>query len=326
MQKSNYFISIILISLMNFSCEEKSRSNPFDTGTDLDPSEWAPSNLHAQVLNDSQIKLTWEQEITQIEGFRIERQENGGNWIQIGEVALNTFEFTDSVSSTTDNQYIYRVYAFTSSNQSEYSDSAGINFIITDVDGNDYRIIIIGDQCWMAENLKVTHFRNGEPIPNITDNYEWENTLSHAYCAYNNNEDNSETYGRLYNFSAVVDGRILSPDGWHIPSDAEWQVLIDYLGGSNVAGGKMKVVGTTFWESPNAGATNESGFSALGGGYRYFFDASFFYKGKNENFWSSTPLDGFVSAYTRDLHFNSAEISRSDYELYGGFSVRCVRG
>lgn len=137
---------------------------------------------------------------------------------------------------------------------------------VTDYDGNVYQTVLIGDQCWMMENLKVTHYRNGDPIPHVTDGVTWGNLTSGAYCNYNNDEGNVATYGRLYNWYAVDDSRNIAPAGWHVPSDAEWQTLVDYLGGDAVAGGKMKEAGTTHWASPNTGATNESGFTALPGG------------------------------------------------------------
>ena len=139
---------------------------------------------------------------------------------------------------------------------------------MTDIDGNTYTTVKIGDQWWMAENLKVTHYRNGEEIPNITDNTEWANLTSGAYCDYDNNPNNVATYGRLYNWYSIEDSRDLAPDGWHVPSRDEWQTMIEYLGGDGIAGGKLKESGTEHWLSPNEGATNESGFSALPSGMR----------------------------------------------------------
>jgi len=139
---------------------------------------------------------------------------------------------------------------------------------VTDIDGNCYRTVTIGTQVWMAENLKVTHDCNGEAIPNVTDGATWAGLTAGAYCEYNNDVNNVATYGRLNNWYAVADSRNISPAGWHVASDAEWQTLSIFLGGDAIAGGKMKETGTTHWYSPNTGATNESGFSALPGGYR----------------------------------------------------------
>ena len=161
---------------------------------------------------------------------------------------------------------------------------------MTDIDGNTYQTVKIGNQWWIAENLNVTHYQNGDAIPNVTDSAAWWGLTSGAYCNYNNDAANVAVYGRLYNWYAVHDSRNIAPAGWHVPSDAEWQTLVDYLGGDPVAGGKMKEAGTTHWISPNTGATNESGFSGLPGGYRhtdgYYYDISY-----SASFWTFTESD-----------------------------------
>ncbi|MCX6159142.1 MAG: fibrobacter succinogenes major paralogous domain-containing protein [Ignavibacteriae bacterium] len=155
----------------------------------------------------------------------------------------------------------------------------------TDIDGNVYKTVKIGNQEWMAENLNVGHYRNGDVIPQVQDDNEWENLRTGAWCYYENEKSNGKTYGKLYNWYAVNDPRGLAPEGWHIPSDVEWNIIIDYLGGGDVAGGKMKA--KTKWESPNTGATNESGFTGLPGGLRGY-DGIFYYIGKTADFWSSS--------------------------------------
>jgi uncharacterized protein (TIGR02145 family) len=141
---------------------------------------------------------------------------------------------------------------------------------MTDQDSNVYKTITIGTQTWMAENLRTTKYRDGSAIPNITDKTAWGNLSTGAYCNYNNTEsaDTIATYGWLYNWYAATDSRNIAPAGWHIPTDAEWTTLTTYLGGDSVAGGKMKEIGTTHWITPNEGATNESGFTALPSGVR----------------------------------------------------------
>ncbi|MFA4907162.1 MAG: FISUMP domain-containing protein [archaeon] len=193
---------------------------------------------------------------------------------------------------------------------------------VTDIDGNTYQTVKIGNQWWMAENLKVTHYRNGEAIPNVTDNTAWTGLTSGAYCDYDNNATNADTYGRLYNWYAVDDSRNIAPTGWHVPTDAEWQTLVDYLGGDAVAGGKMKEMGTTHWYSPNTGATNESGFSALPGGCRG--DSGTDYDvGHHGTWWSATERDS-DSAWYRSLSYNNSDVYRYYYREQNGFSVRCV--
>ncbi|MCX6832719.1 MAG: fibrobacter succinogenes major paralogous domain-containing protein [candidate division Zixibacteria bacterium] len=200
------------------------------------------------------------------------------------------------------------------------SDSTGT---VTDYDGNVYQTIKIGGQWWMAENLKVTHYRNGDPIPNVTDGGIWFGLTTGAYCNYTNDVGYVATYGRLYNWWAAADSRNIAPAGWHVPSDAEWQTLVDYLGGSAVAGGKLKEVGTTHWYPPNTGATNESGFSALAAGLRDAYGA-FTGMGWDAFFWSSTERESYM-AWSRHLDYQGSQVDRPSNPEKSGFSVRCVR-
>lgn len=195
---------------------------------------------------------------------------------------------------------------------------------VTDYDGNSYKTVKIGEQVWMAENLKVTHYRNGDLIPNVTDSAEWSNLTIGARCYYDNDYDTyAGTYGALYNWYTVVDSRNLCPTGWHVPSDVEWTTLEKYLGGSSIAGGKMKETGTSHWRIPNTGATNESGFTALPGGNRNYID-SFFYIVDFGYWWSSTGYDASNAWYRRLLYVN-VEVVRYWYNKKNGFSVRCLK-
>ncbi len=198
----------------------------------------------------------------------------------------------------------------------------------TDIDGNTYTSIIINGQEWMQQNLAVTKYRNGDPIPTGLSNTTWLNTTNGAYAIYNNDAANNTLYGKLYNWYAVNDGRGLCPTGWHVPSDAEWSSFINYLdpsanGGNNinVAGGKMKSI--TGWFSPNTDATNESGFTGLPGGYRYGSGA--YYNIGLFGYWWSSTEDGSNGAWLRRLDYNYSDVTRSNYSMQIGFSVRCVR-
>jgi uncharacterized protein (TIGR02145 family) len=206
---------------------------------------------------------------------------------------------------------------------------------VTDIDGNVYQTVTIGTQVWMKENLKVTHYRNGDAIPNVTDDATWTGLTTGAYCEYNNDINNVAVYGRLYNWYSVADSRNIAPTGWHVPSDAEWKQLEMYLGMSQAdadgesqrgtdEGGKLKEAGTTHWQSPNTGATNESGFSGLPGGSRY--DNGYFnFRNDYAYFWSSTEvIGGFV--WYRNLAWTDSEVHRSIFinKPYG-YSVRCVK-
>ena len=125
--------------------------------------------------------------------------------------------------------------------------NAGKYNTVTDIDGNAYHTVAIGKQVWLVENLKVTRYRNGDQIPNVSDNKQWCNLTTGAYCNYNNDANNVTTYGRLYNWYAVHDIRNIAPKGWHVATDVEWKILTDYLGGETIAGGKLKETGTTLW-------------------------------------------------------------------------------
>jgi uncharacterized protein (TIGR02145 family) len=202
---------------------------------------------------------------------------------------------------------------------------------VSDIDGNTYSTLIIGSQVWMKENLKVSKYRNGNPIPSNLDNPTWQNTTSGAYAIYNNDPANNTTYGKLFNWYAVADPRGLCPVGWHVPSDAEWTSMEDFLGGAAVAGGKMKSTGTIqdgsgLWQDPNTDATNSSGFLGLPGGSRFSFDGgdSFDNLG-NYGFWwaGASSLSSFSDG--RTINFSSAYSSRDYFEKNTGFSVRCLR-
>jgi len=205
---------------------------------------------------------------------------------------------------------------------------------LTDYDGNVYQTIRICNQWWMAENLKVTHYRNEVKIPNVTDNTEWAGLTTGAYCEYDNNADNVATYARLYNWYAIIDGQDIAPVGWHVPTDAEWKQLEMYLGMSQseadaiysrgtTEGGKLKESGTSHWLSPNVGATNESGFTGLPGGYRYGYGA-YGYVGILALFWSSTEYSSSYAWY-RALSYSYSEVHRTYVDKQYGFSVRCVK-
>lgn len=218
------------------------------------------------------------------------------------------------------------VYLFSGCSKKENKNPLKPSFetgTVTDVDGNVYRTVKIDNQWWMAENLKVTHYRNGDAIPEGREGGEWMSLTAGAYCHYNGNSNYVDTYGRYYNWYAVIDDRNLAPEGWHIPSAAEWKALIDSLGGQYIAGGKMKEAGTVHWASLNEGATNSSGFSGLPAGYA-FADGFCTDMGNVAQFWSTLAHSGF-DAWYRGLDFRNSEITLAYYAKTGGNSVRCVK-
>ena len=199
---------------------------------------------------------------------------------------------------------------------------------IKDIDGNVYKTVTIGTQTWMAENLKVSKYSDGSTIPNITDDTLWENNTTGAWSYYNNDVANNAKYGKLYNWYAVSKtsngNKNVCPLGWHVPTNAEWTVLTDYLGGDSIVGGKMKEVGTTSWNSPNTGATNTSLFSAIPVGLR---DPAGDYGGIVGYYWmswSSTESET-SNAWFRGLVFNDGGADRSATEKGVGCSVRCLK-
>jgi uncharacterized protein (TIGR02145 family) len=199
---------------------------------------------------------------------------------------------------------------------------------VKDIDGNVYKTITIGTQTWMAQNLRTTHYRNGDPISEVKEFTSWMNTTDGAYCNYLNtkSEDTIVTQGRLYNWYAFSDSRNLAPIGWHLPTDAEWITLATYLGGYPVAGGKMKESGTKHWKSENVGATNESGFTALPCGLRDGYEN---YYGINATsmWWSISIADTSMDGYC-GLLYNSSNVwipSSGISDMNTGLAVRCIK-
>ena len=194
---------------------------------------------------------------------------------------------------------------------------------VTDIDENVYKTVQIGEQVWMAENLKVTRYRNGDAISNVTNSDTWNELDSGAWVYYNNNESNNDVYGKLYNWYAAADSRGVCPEGWRVPTDIDWIALSSHLGGESVAGGKMKATGTQYWQSPNTGATNESGFTALAAGGR---DPSggFDFQGTFAAFWSSTERTSTLAWYYA-IDYDNSVLNRYNYTKSLGFSIRCLR-
>jgi uncharacterized protein (TIGR02145 family) len=241
--------------------------------------------------------------------------------------------------------YYVRAYATNSAgtaygNQQSFTTSQEIGQIIfnpnltygtvIDIEGNVYKTIQIGSksiqstQVWMAENLKTTSYNDGTSIPNVTDNAIWGGLSTGAYCWYNNDAATYKNiYGALYNWYTVNTAK-LCPAGWHVPNDSEWTTLITYLGGYSVAGGKLKETGTTHWLSPNTGATNESGFTALPSGRRNYNTGSFELIGSFGLWWTSSAEDA-TRAYSRWVFYNDGSSGvDGDYNQYG-YPIRCVR-
>jgi uncharacterized protein (TIGR02145 family) len=220
--------------------------------------------------------------------------------------------------------YYVRAYAINDigtayGNERSFSTS---KLVVKDKDNNYYRIVTIGSQVWMADNLKTTRFRDSTLIPLVGDNTTWSQLPTPGYCWYNNQSDYGNTYGALYNWPAVSSQK-LCPTGWHVPTDTEWISLENQLGGLSVAGGKLKEIGTEHWTVPNSGATNEMMFNGLPGGYR-INTGEYDNKGSYGNFWSATSVNATV-AYYRYLYYGNGIMTKSFVNQKYGLSVRCLK-
>ena len=190
---------------------------------------------------------------------------------------------------------------------------------VTDIDGNQYATVFIGSQEWMAENLRTSHYSNGNSISNVTDQSSWINLTSGSWCHYNNDSQYENPYGKLYNWYVANDSRNVCPNGWHVPSIVEWDTLVSFLGGEGVAGTKMKSTGTQYWPNPNNG-TNESGFNGLPGGNR---SGNFLALGAWGYWWSSTE-DTYNSAWLYSLYYSFATAIKHNPAKVFGYSIRCI--
>ena len=336
----NYFIAILLFSTIStLSCKKDAPNTNTTTKTPVlvDPTNADLSNItettatiNASVSSEGGSPLIakgvcWStsQNPTINDNKTVNRMSGTNITHSITDVTDNvnfTATLTGLLPQTT---YYLRIYG-TNSYGTSYSSQIsfrtdGSDTTLTDIDGNVYRTIVIGTQTWMAENLKTTKYNDGTTIPYVTDSAQWQNLTTGAYCFYNNNTNNKSIYGCLYNFNAVATNK-LAPTGWHIPSDAEWQTLIDYLGGESVAGGKLKSI-SNLWNVANACTTNSSGFSGLPGGFRGNNFLGGTYDG---DWWSTTSTSNGIAAGTLIL-FDNCDVQLTYTVKRGGVSVRCIK-
>ncbi len=238
-----------------------------------------------------------------------------------------TGSFTSSMSGLEpDTVYYVRAYATngvgTAYGAERSFSTPATTGTVTDIDGNVYQTVTIGSQVWMAENLKVTHYRNGDSIPTVLNGLAWDAYGAGAYGQYDNSPDSAEVWGRLYNWYAVDDSRGLAPEGWHVPTYQEWSILQTTLG--SYAGNKMKEVGDAHWVSPNDLATNESGFTALAAGMRGY-QGHYIAIYQDAYFWSSTEYDT-DDARLANLYFSTTYLGLSSRLAKStGCSIRCVK-
>lgn len=239
-------------------------------------------------------------------------------------ISLNVTELTPAT------EYTYRVKAANVAGEAISSESKFQTYAVKDYDGNYYHAITIGTQTWLKENLKTTHFANGDPIPNVTDATAWTILTTGAYCYYNNDPKLGEIYGALYNWFITNDPRGLIV-GYHVATDSEWTTMKAYLGNVmdeslDTSGGKLKETGTTHWKEPNFGATNSSSFTALPGGARQSAAGAFDGLTLDASFWSSTEAPGGLSGWAKVIFYNRQHLSNNGaYYKENGMSIRLIK-
>jgi len=282
-------------------------------------------DVQMEILENGDVKLTWD-EVFEAVTYKI----YNGNTPDTDSfeflVELDSSHLSHQLSPDSEREFYHMTYTFNTSGET-----------VTDIDGNVYQTVQIGNQIWMAENLKVTHYRNGDPISHLTDNNDWRTASSGAYCAYNNDPDKAEIYGFLYNWYAVEDSRGLAPEGWRIPTDNDIKQLEIFLGmsesqanstgwrgtneGSKLAGDSDLWFSGELEDNSNFGS---SGFNFLPSGERSSSNGSFVYLRSYGRFWASTQYSD-TQAWTRQFLNTHADLSRYNRIKRNGFSVRCVK-
>lgn len=328
---------IIFVQLLCFiSCT----SSGTDDNSNI-PVPLPATNLSVVSVFTNQVNLTWTDNSTNETGFKIERKTGTGSFATVGSVSTNVNTYSD-MGLNQNTEYVYRVYSYNSggdsptySNEVTISTTTPINMIS----------VAIGTQIWQKNNLDVVTYRDGTPIPQVTDPIQWQNLTTGAWCYYDNLTQNGVEHGKLYNWYAVAGiydsaslsnltlRKELAPTGWHIASDVEWSTLTTFLGGLTIAGGKMKETGNLFWSGSNNGATNSSGFSARASGLREIssIDGSVGYGNKGNYFycWSSTKYGNTsgnpINALGRLLSYANTQITVINRTVKDGNSVRCIK-
>lgn len=325
-----YFIVFLLIILS--ACKKETTENAA-TFSNIEISEISSldANFTAEIVNYEEVSpsetgFCWAttQNPSISDNKLIANTTNGIFSIKIENLMPDTKYYVKAYCISNAKTYYSSEQNFTTLSGSDIQFNPNISYgTLTDIDGNTYKTVTIDDKTWMAENLKVTHYNNGDPINEIQEDNQWNNNTEGAFCKYQNNSDFVATYGLLYNWYAVSDTRNIAPEGWHVATAEELLQLSDFLNGDTNAGGKLKETGTLHWKSPNTGAENSSGFTALPGGIRYD-DGSFNNKSWNAYFWSASPKTSSTAWY-RVLYSDNSDFDLK-YSAYNfGLSVRCVK-
>lgn len=244
------------------------------------------------------------------------------NFHSLLSTGLISDEFTMTISGLKDNTtYFVRAFAKNKAGTG-YGNIISFKTIegATDIDGNVYHLVKIGTQVWMLENLQTTRYRNGDIIPSVKYNPEWDTLTTGAYYDFKNTSSSNDGFGNLYNWYTIEDKRLIAPLGWHVPSYSEMMTLVNYLGGVDIAGGKMKEKGYTRWNQPNKGATNESGFTSVGNGT---FRGKLEFQYAHGELWNTTTLG--LSAYCSIVYYDNTKVSVGVSSKNNFFAVRCIK-
>jgi uncharacterized protein (TIGR02145 family) len=316
------FLSVILI----YSCKKHNSTPPIITTDDVTAITQTTAISGGNITSDGGDSVTVRGVCWSTNPNPVFNDDHTSDGSSIGSFVSNVSGLTPTTT------YYIRAYATNSAGTSYGKELTFItpatDLSVTDIDLNVYNTVTIGTQIWMAENLKTTKYNDNTEIPLITDNNAWAALTSPGYSWYHNNEASYKTsFGALYNWYTADfssnGGKNVCPLGWHVPSVAEWTTLTTFLGGANVAGGKLKETGSTIWTSPNMGANNETGFSALPGGSRDLYGL-FSGIGTYGIWWSVTETDSnYASRIYLDSNDGSAE-SDNGFKK-GGFSIRCLK-
>ena len=344
MKQSKRFLEIAMISFCGLILSSCQKENPLSENEMIFSTD-AETGINSLQINSSSVSGYLLNMVGIIETMAGEGLLNEGNATSLRVKIENAIKSIDK--GNTDafkgqlNAFINEIWAFINKDSSTIV-GPGITLIkkaknaiiladgsfVDSRDGYEYPVVLIGDQLWMAENLRATKYIDGTEIQLVENPTEWRNLTTGGYCWFGNNYDIFGTkYGALYNWYAV-NTENLCPEGWHVPFLFEWMTLTETLGDEGVAGGKLKATGTIeggdgLWRSPNTGATNESGFTALPGGSRT--PSGVYYSvGVYTNWWSSNPMNDLAS-YTLFVGFNTSRAMRGAYANNHGLSVRCVR-
>lgn len=302
-----------------------------------------PYAFNITAVSFASCSLDWDYEsIGDEDGFKLERQSEDNCWSVIADLPLSERVYVDS-DVVAGEYYEYKIYPYNSlvtQSVPRYSDIVMPPLEFTDIDGNLYNVVQIGDQFWMKGNLMVTHYRNGDDVGNVTGSSEWSEATDGAYCCYYNDEESQVIYGNLYNWYATVDERNLAPEGWHIPSDNEIKELESNLGMSDIelhetgwrgtVEGSIMASNATLWNNGYLTLSSQfgsSGFDLIPGGYRKD-NGIFSGRASSARIWSTTTYSSSVQSnvWNRTVGKDRQSVFRSNINKHCGLSIRCLWG